>query len=362
MIAKWFRPADRIRAQFRDDYQFAMVVLFGVLAIVVVSGFVVYRYLNGFVFGGTVNLLIVIAMLLVLVYALRTGRTVRAGVLFTVVTVVACIASTALFGRTGILWGYVVLWVTFLLTNRRFALLTNLVLMTVLIIETSLFQSVLEGVTYIVTALMVTTFAWIFSGRLDRYQQQLEQLALQDPLTYAGNRRMMKRDLNAAISSHRRDGRPYTLVLLDLDDFKRLNDEQGHDVGDQALAAFADLLRNQVRAEDGFYRFGGEEFVLLLPGHGDSTGLATAESLHRRTSGQLQFGGHPIRFSGGVAVLGPEEDWPSWMARADRAMYRAKREGRNRIVLADRSIAAGDSGRIRDSGGFVPPLRSGNLG
>jgi len=352
----WIRPRELVRAQFRDDYQFAMIVLFGVLAVVVISGFVVYRYANGFLFGGTVNLLIVIGMLLVLLYALRTGETVRAGYFFTIVTAVACIASTAMFGRTGILWGYVVLWVNFLLTNRRFALATNLVLMTLLIIKTSLFESLLEGVTYIITAAMVTTFAWIFAARLASYQSQLETLALQDPLTYAGNRRMMKRDLNAAISARRRDGRPFTLVLLDLDHFKQLNDEQGHETGDQALSEFADLVREQIRAEDGFYRFGGEEFVLLLPGHGDASGLQTAESLHRRISGRLRFGGQPVRFSAGVAILGPNEDWPAWMARADRAMYRAKHEGRDRVVLADSAPVIDSPGRRqRDSGGLPAP-------
>ena len=161
---------ESFRRKFRDDYQFAMIVLFGALAAVVISGFVVYRYLAGFYFGGTVNLLIVISVLLVLVYAVRSGRTRRAGQIFAIVTVIACIASTAMFGRTGILWGYLVLWINFLLTGRQFALVANLILMTVLIIETSLFQSVLEGVTYIVTALLVTTFGYIFAERLARYQ------------------------------------------------------------------------------------------------------------------------------------------------------------------------------------------------
>ena len=115
----------RVRRQFREDYQFAMIVLFGLLASVVVTGFVIYRYAFGFYFGGTVNLMIVTSMLLVLVYALKSGRTRRAGIFFCAATVVACIASTAMFGRTGILWGYVVLWVNFLLTSRRFALVAS---------------------------------------------------------------------------------------------------------------------------------------------------------------------------------------------------------------------------------------------
>lgn len=325
---------EMLRKRFRDDYQFAMIVLFGSLAALVVSGFAVFRYATGAVLGGTVNLVIVIGMLLVLVYAVRSGRTARAGRFFTVVTVLACIASTALFGRTGILWGYLVLWINFLLTTRRFALAANLILTTLLTIETSLFSSVLEGVTYIITALMITVFAWIFSARLAEYQSRLEQLALQDPLTFAGNRRMMKRDLHMAISASRRRGRAHTLMLLDLDRFKQLNDEHGHEVGDRALRGFCDLVREHIRAEDGFYRFGGEEFVLLLPDHDQHSAPALAESLHRRISGKLRYEGQALRFSAGVAVLEPDEDWPHWLARADRAMYQAKRDGRDRIVLA----------------------------
>lgn len=332
---------ERVRRQFRDDYQFAMIVLFGALAAAVITGFVVFRFIIGHYFGATVNLMIVASVLLVLVYAVRTGRTQRAGRFFAVVVVVACIASTAMFGRTGILWGYVVLWINFLLTGRRFALVSNLILMTVLIIETSLFQSILEGVTYIVTALLVTTFAYIFAERLARYQGQLQMLALQDPLTFAGNRRMMRRDLTAAISASRRSGQRFTLILLDLDRFKRINDQFGHEVGDRALREFADLVREHIRAEDGFYRFGGEEFVLLLPDHGPASALEVAESLHRRISGKLSYFGEPIRFSAGVAVLRADEDWPAWITRADRAMYQAKHAGRNRIELAREGLPSG---------------------
>jgi len=349
--------SERFRRKFRDDYQFAMIVLFGALAAAIISGFAVYRFVIGHYFGGSVNTLIVFSVLLVLAYAVRTGRTRQAGRIFAVVVVLACIASTAMFGRTGILWGYVVLWVNFLLTERRFALVANLVLMTVLIIETSLFQSVLEGVTYIVTALMVTTFGYIFAERLARYQDQLQLLALQDPLTFAGNRRMMRRDLTSAISARRRNGKPYTLIMLDLDHFKRINDQFGHDVGDRALREFADLVREHIRAEDGFYRFGGEEFVLLLPDHGAASALEVAESLHRRISGQLSYFGEVLRFSAGVAVLGSDEDWPAWITRADRAMYQAKHAGRNRVVVAsERSrpgsdVLAPKTEKLRDAEG-----------
>lgn len=345
----------RFQQRFRDDYQFAMIVLFGAVAATVVSGFVLYRFVYGYYFGGTVNLLIVLSFLLVLGYATGSGSTERAGRFFTVVTVLACIASTAMFGRTGILWGYVILWVNFLLTGRRFALVSNLILMTVLVIETSLFQSALERVTYIVTALLVTTFGFIFAERLARYQNQLETLALQDPLTFAGNRRMMRRDLTAAVSARRRSGRHYTLILIDLDHFKRINDDFGHEVGDRALRDFADLVREHIRLEDGFYRFGGEEFVLLLPDHDPEQALDVANALHNRISGKLSYFDKTLRFSAGVAVLRDGEDWPAWLARADRAMYAAKQAGRDRVVLAGARLLPDLDGIGRQPGVCTTP-------
>jgi len=330
-----------LRQRFRDDYQFAMIVLFGLLAAAVVAGFTVYRYLHGAYLGAAVDLMIVISVLLVLAYAVQSGQTARAGYLFAVVTVVGCIASAVLFGRTGLMWSFVVLWINFLLTSRRFALLMNLALIGTLCAATDLFFSALEGLTYVVTTLLITVFGWIFAGRLAGYQQQLETLALQDPLTFAGNRRMLKRDLNAAMSENRRAGREFTLALLDLDHFKTVNDELGHEAGDQALREFSDLMRAHIRAEDGFYRFGGEEFVLLLPGHGAATGLSVAEALHERVSGKLSVAGKRLYFSAGVAVLQPNEDWSSWLARADRAMYQAKRSGRNRVIMAGSSHSRG---------------------
>nr|WP_277347550.1 GGDEF domain-containing protein [Wenzhouxiangella sp. XN79A] len=166
-------------------------------------------------------------------------------------------------------------------------------------------------------------------------------LALQDPLTFAGNRRQMRQDLNAALEIHRRTGQAFALALIDLDHFKRINDGQGHDVGDEALKSFADAVRAAIRSVDGFYRFGGEEFVVLLRGDVPGDAEHVVRRLHQRVSGRLAFGGEVLQFSAGVAVLNSGEDWPTWLSRADRALYRAKQGGRNRIELAASPDAGG---------------------
>ncbi len=329
------KTTSRIRKRYRADYQFAMIMLFGLLASIVIIGFSIYRFTTGFTLGGFVNAAIAASVLLVMIYAARADDTSRAGHLFAIVTVAGCMTSTALFGSTGIFWGYVVLWINFLLTGRQFALAANLILILAMVFGFRQFDSLFETITYTVTASMVTIFGYIFAQRLSRYQSELEELALLDPLTYAGNRRMMIRDLKAAIAAHRRSGTDFMLVLIDLDNFKEINDALGHDVGDDALRRFADLLRAHTRAGDGLYRFGGEEFVLLISVHSRKEDRELVRKLHLRTTGRLKYDGMPVRYSAGAAVLCDGEDWPAWLRRADRAMYQAKRVGRNQVVFGE---------------------------
>lgn len=362
---------NRFRSRYREDFQFAIIMLFGTLSLLVVAAFAVYRWVLGNSFGSLINLGIVLSLLSALIYAIRTPYTSRAGIVFIFVIIAGCLLSTAAMGRTGIFWTYVVLWINFLLTSRRVAVSANLILITGLVIGGDLFDTVLETITYVVTTLMITVFSYISAGRLAYQQNQLQKLVLQDPLTKAGNRRMMMRDLRMAKARNRRTGRPYTLMLIDLDHFKQVNDRQGHEVGDQALRKFARLVRRSIREDDGFYRFGGEEFVLLLSDCGvrrkpvqasdkqlrasdlkdgndpfrqdrrtDKDIAEVAQQLHERMSGRLDLNGWLLRFSAGVAELRPNEDWSECMRRADQALYHAKQAGRDQVIVWNDSMVS----------------------
>ncbi len=134
------------------------------------------------------------------------------------------------------------------------------------------------------------------------------------------------------------------LLLIDLDHFKHVNDTYGHLIGDQVLQMVASALTDKVRKSDIAGRFGGEEFVLLLPHTGPSTAIRVAERLHGRISGlSVDAPGHPpvrVTVSIGVAQLGPDgSDLMELLAAADTALYRAKSAGRNRTCLATGSVA-----------------------
>lgn len=132
-----------------------------------------------------------------------------------------------------------------------------------------------------------------------------------------------------------RSGLPYALVLLDLDHFKKINDEYGHGVGDEVLTELVALLESNTRRSDQLFRYGGEEFVLLLPGVDGVNLRAVMNNLQQVLRKYMKHPGGPVTASFGVALLGHGESVESWLARADNALYTAKETGRDRIVYAE---------------------------
>jgi two-component system cell cycle response regulator len=169
----------------------------------------------------------------------------------------------------------------------------------------------------------------------EKVQQSIE-LALFDPLTGLNNRRFLENHLATMLDNARVRRAPLTLMILDIDHFKLVNDTYGHDCGDEVLKAFADRLRGIIRGGDLLCRLGGEEFVIVMPGVNVQAATRIAERA-RLAIQQEQFvidqSGRmiPVTASIGLAERGEEGDASSLYRRADRALYRAKSEGRNRV-------------------------------
>jgi two-component system cell cycle response regulator len=176
---------------------------------------------------------------------------------------------------------------------------------------------------------------------VDRLRQSVRQsveMALYDPLTGLNNRRFLERRLSALIETARQRGAPLTMMILDIDHFKRINDTYGHDAGDHVLKGLAAELRQIVRGGDLVCRLGGEEFVVAMPGV-DATHAARTAERARRTIENKEFaiggaaGSVSITVSIGLADLRGEQDSSELYRRADRALYISKSAGRNRVTL-----------------------------
>ncbi|MCG6657415.1 GGDEF domain-containing protein [Halomonas campisalis] len=178
----------------------------------------------------------------------------------------------------------------------------------------------------------------------DRYQlllsernEALRNESHHDPLTGLANRRLLHEHLERLIGTSERYQRPFTLAMLDIDHFKRINDRFGHDVGDRALTQLADTLQSTLRTSDHCGRWGGEEFLVILP----ETTLEQAEPLMSRLCNRMRHldirqDGVRIRITAsvGVAQHRPPEDYERTLQRADEALLQAKRQGRNRWLAA----------------------------
>ena len=181
-------------------------------------------------------------------------------------------------------------------------------------------------------------------AEIDELHRLLSDQANRDALTGLYNRRYLDGTLERELARCKREGRPLSLMMIDIDHFKQVNDTYGHRAGDEILKATGTLLAAHARAEDIPCRYGGEEFTLVLPNMSLAVATERAEELRSTFAAMaVRFGEFDLRstFSIGIAVYPEHGKLPDELTqRADRALYRAKAEGRNRVVVFDRTAAA----------------------
>lgn len=175
---------------------------------------------------------------------------------------------------------------------------------------------------------------------------KLSELSLKDPLTGLSNRRYFQHVLEREIEMVARSGEPALLLMLDIDHFKKVNDTHGHPVGDLTLQAVAQALTGCVRPMDTVARFGGEEFVIILPSCQGHYGQQVAERLREAVSAlsiPLADGGYikiTISIGGAYAPRWVRSTAELWLERSDNELYRAKSNGRNRVCIEPQPILA----------------------
>jgi two-component system cell cycle response regulator len=180
--------------------------------------------------------------------------------------------------------------------------------------------------------------------RKKRYTERLRdnvqlsiEMAITDALTGLYNRRYMETHVGTLVDQAVARGKPLSVLILDIDYFKSINDTHGHDAGDDVLQDFAIRIRKSIRGIDLACRYGGEEFVVVMPETDMAVATMVAERLRRRIASEpfpIQKGTRMIEvtISIGIAALGSGDDAAAVIKRADQALYRAKRDGRNRVV------------------------------
>ena len=185
---------------------------------------------------------------------------------------------------------------------------------------------------------------------LEQAVQDLLQRASTDALTRAWNRSRIEDSGRHEISRLERYGHPVSLVFIDIDHFKRINDTHGHGAGDEVLRGMCDVVRRCLRSTDLLGRWGGEEFLLLLPNNGLTSACLLAERVRAALAAHAFPQAGRVTASFGVAQCMAGESWESLLARADAALYRAKHGGRNRVEVDALGDADEDAAERLDAG------------
>lgn len=312
-----------------------IMYMVGIICAVIVGCFAVYRWRNGEYRGALINISIVSVVLLPMLLGLSKRYRHLALNLFGSAISMGCLSSALFVSNNGLLWALMVLLVNSLMLSRPWALALNIIVVVTLSASVHLYLSPLHHMSWMTVAMLISGFSLMSMDQLRAQRQLLAHQANVDPLTGVGNRRMMQQHLQHVVADRRREHNRGTLMVLDIDHFKNINDSHGHDAGDQVLIDITRSIAESLRAEDGFYRMGGEEFVILFPGMDAATASRELPTLHSRLSGKVCTSDGPVSFSAGVATLQSSEDWSQWLARADLVLYRAKSAGRNQLLFSE---------------------------
>lgn len=200
---------------------------------------------------------------------------------------------------------------------------------------------------FMIASLVLTYVIYVYEAALDhshqnllqtrqkelKYLEELERLSTTDPLTGLSNRRHMDQIIETHFSNAKRYSTPFTLMIFDIDNFKQINDTYGHNVGDDVLISIADLARLSFRKTDYIARWGGEEFLVLLPQTSLQDAAVLAEKLRQRIEESDFTLDSPVTCSFGVTRCQSNLDIYELIDRADNALYQAKETGKNRVCI-----------------------------
>lgn len=322
-----------------------MMVIFPFLGGTAIGGFGVHRLITGELALAGFDFFIAMLFYGLTVYTYLTGKETAARFISAGISVIGPLFFLNVFDTAGIYWVYSSTIVIFYLVSYRWAIGFNAVmLLGVAAIYWNIDYSPVQFYSFIVTIGLINLFSLLFALNEARNRAQLQALSLRDDLTGVGNRRAFIERMGETISIHKRYGLPASLVCLDIDKFKDINDTLGHATGDRAIRGLATYITAMLRESDHLFRIGGDEFVIVADGADHDSALHLTEKIRQGVASKNLVPGQQMTISLGLAVLDDEDTIDTWLARADEALYNAKNAGRNQ-VHSERDVSRADAPR-----------------
>ncbi|MDR9469011.1 GGDEF domain-containing protein [Marinospirillum sp.] len=243
--------------------------------------------------------------------------------------------STWLNAHQGVYWAFPVIATYFFLlrpdTSKRAALTFMLLFIPLIFLRLPPDEALRVILALAISTLLVSYFATVVL----QLHKNLVKLATCDPLTGCLNRSQLESLLSRALEEHKKNSTPYSLLLLDLDHFKEVNDRHGHHAGDEVLVGFAQTVKSCLRPQDQLFRLGGEEFLVFFHNCEETEAIKATERLLTKIRASEFSHGLKVTASAGIATAHSEyTDWSLWLHQADEVLYQAKTEGRDSYRVA----------------------------
>lgn len=318
-------------SSFENKY---LVTGLGYLGAFAIFAFAVIRYIEGNLELALLDIILAVLLFSVSVFIQVTGkmRLAKYGAAAIALTGPLLILSYAPY--TGMLWLYVVTATFYFFLPLKQATLFAAVL--IISAGVLLFGEIdlLLFCSLIVTLSLICGFSFISAINSEHFRSQLLQLSKEDALTGTGNRRAFEIHADQAMWNFKRHRLVSSLIYIDIDHFKQVNDKYGHSLGDSVLQGVVRCVQRNLRQDDHLFRLGGDEFVIIANGAKLQQAAQVAERLRQDIESQ-NFSEYDISLSIGISATRAKDSVEEWVARADAALYQSKEQGRNRVSIED---------------------------
>ncbi|MCK5359617.1 MAG: GGDEF domain-containing protein [Gammaproteobacteria bacterium] len=316
-----------------SDYRTKTTLGLALTTLIFLSPFGVAQFVQGNIVLGAFSLVVIV------LFAINAWNCKRGQYNF-MLTYIGLVPAIIIFfvyafhtaGVISIFWCFPAVLAFYFMLPERQAWIANIAFIVIVLPQAWMTLEFELAIRLLVSVTMVSIFSAIFVRVISEQQKTLEKQAQVDPLTGLLNRTLLHQTLEHAIHQNRAGGHDMTLISLDIDHFKSINDTQGHSVGDSILRDIGQYLNQHTLSSDKVFRIGGEEFLVVLLKKNLQQGLRMAEELRVAIASLTVPLENDLTVSIGVATLELEEGWDNWMKRCDDNLYRAKNAGRNQVM------------------------------
>lgn len=337
---RWMRDLVMVDNDSLGPYRDGIMQSMGVATLVLLTPFTINNFLQGRHLVA-VGIILIQAATAANGYAAWRGRRSPVPPILVLLTVVAALTAVSIRqGVVGALWSYPLMVFTYFILGRRAAFVFSVMLLFYFPWLTWHFIDAQLASRHLVSLLLIIVLINIVLNVISGLHQTLARQAMTDPLTGCSNRRCMDQDLSMLVTMGRRHSVTASVLLIDIDHFKEVNDTYGHGQGDLVLQKVVEIASVRIRDSDRLYRFGGEEFLTLLRQTDTDGAMVVAEDIRARVEAAELVPGRRVTVSIGIAQYQAGQSVEAWTKRADTALYRAKAAGRNRVMHEDGTGAA----------------------